>query len=164
MPDFYHVFIGDRKVRARPLAENLVLGSFGTNIQDGKAAVWTWVAKYQVPSGNVLSFKTRREMRYAMTMTLNDAPTTAVSDDMEIRIVTYYPDGLQMKDIIFKGTYGSLKNGTKYDVDTMLTVNKDVDIQPDEWLNIEVYHATETLDVSASTFDIGTTRWTRAAY
>lgn len=163
MPEFYYVMIGGRRVRARPLAENLVrTTATAANQQDSVGGIWYWVWRIQVPSGNVLAFKAIRKMRYALTMTLLDAATTAMSDETEVRLVTYYPDGLQMKDIIFKGTYGSIKNGTKYDVDTMLTVNKDVAIQPDEWLSLEVYHATETLDISVSSIDLGCTRWTSA--
>lgn len=164
MPDIYRVWIGGVLTNARWLAENLVrTTALAANRKDGVATEWTAVWKYQVGGGNVLAFKARREARYAMTMELKSAPTTAMSDDTEVRLVTYYPDGLQMKKIIFKATYGTIKNGTKYDVQTMLHVNSETSIQPDEWLYLEVLHPTVVLDISESSIDIGCTRWTRAA-
>lgn len=154
------VNIGGRNVPAIGIAENLVRGSTAAaNQQDGLAAVWTWVWQYQIPSGNVLAFKTRRHSRYAITMILLDAATTAMSAEAQVRLATYYPDNQRLKTFLMNLTYGTIANATKYNVDTMLTVQNDINVQEDEWLKLEVYHPTETLDISVSSIDIGCTRW-----
>lgn len=157
-----YVRIGSAFVMARSIPENLVLGTAGTNVQDGLAAVWRWFWKYQVPGGNVLAFKSQRNNKYAFSMTLYDAPTTALSDDALLRLVVYYADGLTMKKIVWSGTYATIKNGTKYNLEQMVVANEDFDVQPDEWIQWEVYHATHTLDVSETKMDIGVTRWVPA--
>lgn len=154
------VNIGGRIVPAVAIAENLVrTTTAAANQQDSLGAVWMWVWQYQVPSGNVLAFKTRRHSRYAITMVLLDAATTAMPDATQVRLSVYYPDNERLKTFLLNLTYGTISNATKYDVDTMLTVQNDIDVQEDEWLKLEVLHATATLDISVSSIDIGCTRW-----
>jgi len=152
--------MGGQWIDSRPIAENLTRSSaVAADRQDGIAAVWTWFWRKQVNQGNLLAFKARRAARYSLAMTLYDAPTTALADAAEVRIVVYHADQETMKKILWKGTYGTIKNGSKYNIEQMLHVTQDYDIQPGEWLRFEVYHASETLDESASTEDIGCSRW-----
>jgi len=155
------VKIGGAYVQARSIPENLVNGT-ATTTQDGKAAVWTWFWKYQIPAGNVIAFKSQRNGKYAFAMTLYEAPTTALADIAQLRLNVYYADNLTFKKTVWIGTYGTIKNGTKYDLEKMVVANEDIDVQPDEYLVWEVYHATETLDTSESKIDIGCTRWVQA--
>ena len=156
-----YIRIGGAYVLARSIPENLVNGS-ADSTQDGKAAVWTWFWKYQVPSGNVIAFKSQRNGKYAFAMTLYDAPTTALADAAQLRLAVYYADNLTFKKTIWSGTYATIKNGTKYDLEKMVVAVEDADVQPNEYLVWEVYHATQTLDTSESLIDIGVTRWVQA--
>lgn len=144
----------------RSIAENLTRTSTAAaNRQDSLATVWMWVWRYQIPEGNVLAFKAIRDYRYAMTMILNLAPTTAMADATEVQLLVYHPDFNTQKTVLWKGTYGTIKNGTKYDIQKMIHITTSYDIQPAEWLVLEVYSATEICDISSSSIDLGCTRW-----
>lgn len=156
-----YVRISGRRIRVRKIGyETITLTDFDST-QDGIAAVWTWVAKKQVKTGNLLGFSARRDRRFATKWTLYDAPTTALSDAAIIRIVEYYPDGKKMKRILLEETYGTLKNASRDDIQKFITPNEEAVIPEGNWIFIEAYHATETLDVSACTVELGALRMQR---
>lgn len=154
---------GIRRI-ARPIPENLVRGSApATQQADGLANVWNDNWWLQVPDGNLFSFKVRRLYRYAFAMTLNDdAVPTAMPDDTEVRLIVRFADNLTFKSTIWIGTYGTIRQATKFDIETMITATQDTDVQPNEYLILQTRHITATLDISASSFDLGATRWVPA--
>lgn len=157
------VRVGGRRISCRVLGhETLTLDSFASgDKQDCTAAVWDWFARYQIPTGNLLGFSSRRDRRFGTKWTLKDAATTAMSDDAIIRIVEYYPDQKRMKRILLEETYGTLKNASRDDIQKLITPNEEAVIPEGNWLRFECYHATETLDVSECTIEVGTLRMQR---
>ena len=141
------------------LAENLTV-NLATDTQDGVTGVWTWFWRYQVPSGNVIAMKKLRDQLYAMTMVLFSAGPVALPDDADLQIVIYDPSFRRMEEILWSGTYKTIKNATKYDLETMISVNLSYDVQENYWIAIEVFDNGVDLDVSECSIDIGVKRWT----
>ncbi len=152
--------------RARPIPENLVRTSAPATQQvDGLASATLWNDNWwvQIPDGNLFAFKTRRLYRYAFTMVLNDdAVPTAMPDSTEVRLIVRFADNLTFKDTIWIGTYGTIKNATKYDIETLITATRDMNVQPNEYLVLQTRHPTATLDISECSLDLGMTRWVPA--
>ena len=153
------IWIGATRTWAQGLAENLTL-TIATDVQDGIANVWTWFFRYQIPSGNVIALKKLRDQLYAMTMALYSAGPVALPDDALIQIVVYDPSFRRMEEILWSGTYATIRQATKYDLETMISANLSMDVQEDYWIAIEVYDDGVALDVSECSIDIGVKRWT----
>lgn len=152
------IMMAGRPVDAIDIADNLTNASFAV-AANSVANVWSAILSQQVNQSNVIAFKARREYRYAMTMVLQDAVPAAMPDATEIRIVIYHPDGDQQKATLWKGTYGTIRQSSKFNVEQMIHTVKNADIQPGEFIRVEVLHPTVVCVIANSTVDLGVTRW-----
>ena len=139
-------------------AENLTLTTPDVSTADGIANAWSYFFKYTVGAGMNLGFKPIRESRFAIVMKLLKNTTSEMDDTCEVRILSYYPDGERQHNIIWKGTYGQIKNSTKYDLQKMIVANNKMIVPENYLLQIEAKHATSTIDVSHCTVDVGVDR------
>jgi hypothetical protein len=151
-----HVYV--RGKRYLVSAENLTLSTPNVSTQDGTAAVWSYFFKYTVGAGMHLGFKPIRESRFAIVMELLKNTTSAMDDACEVRILSYKPDGERQDTVIWKGTYGQIKNSTKYDLQKMIVANNKVLVPENYILQIEAKHTSSTIDVSHCSVDIGVDR------
>ncbi|UCD06942.1 MAG: hypothetical protein JSW41_03855 [Candidatus Aenigmatarchaeota archaeon] len=163
MPDTY-AKVGGRVIPVYAQYETFVKTTVGSaDYQDANNDTdsWDWFWRYKVDTGNLIGFSSRRDRRFGMTFYIMKDTTSEISDTARIRLVVYRPDGKTMDTVLLEETYGTLSNALRYDIQKLITANKEKIVRPGSWIVLEKSSpSAEIVDISESRFEIGVLRMT----
>ena len=123
--------------------------------QDGAADTWSWVWKYQVPTGQAHILKPSHHFSLYL---YDAAPGEVGSGDCRIRIKISDQSEQDTKTIYGPALYIVSKDFDDVTKMATLSLQSELAIEERFWIIIEAYNPTDALDESGSYFNLETIR------